>query len=142
MAVQNLNLVLNTLCAVNAVEQGNAVAGILGLRMPRTMSHGRPMSPRSATFDSTTAKAKRVGRSAAGLPGYPVRPGYWRESVTGATQVGTGRNASFTCVSGRGLSERCACHHHTSGHDYPSHDRRDDRQRNRTGSALSINSGK
>jgi hypothetical protein len=148
MAVQNLNLVLNTLCAANAVKPGNAVAGILGLGMPTALSHGRPMSPGFATFDPIMAKAKRIGRSAAGLPGIPVRPGYWRESVTGATQVRSGRNAIPTCVSGRGLSERCAQHHLTSGHEYPSHDRRDDQritaqgQQQPVGLALYTNRGK
>jgi len=128
MVVQNLNLVLNTLCTANAVKPGNAVAGILGLRMPTALSHGRPTSPGFATFDPIMAKAKRIGRSAAGLPGYPVRPRYWRESVTGATHIATGRSAIPTCVSGRGLSERCAQHHQPSGHEYPSHDRRDDQR--------------
>jgi len=148
MAVLNLNLALNTLCAAkNAVKPGNAVVGT-GLRMPTALSHGRPMSPGFATFDPTMAKAKRVGRSAAGLPGIPVRPGYWRESVVGATQVRSGRSAIPTCVSGRGLSERCAQHHLTSGHEYPSHDRRDDQritaqgQQQPVGSALYTNRGK
>jgi hypothetical protein len=128
MAAVNLNLALNTLCTVNAVKPGNAVVGTQGLRMPPALSHGRPMSPGFATFDPIMAKAKRIGRSAAGLPGYPVRPRYWRESVTGATQAESGRSAIPTCVSGRGLSERCAHHHLASGHEYPSHDRRDDQR--------------
>jgi hypothetical protein len=128
MAAVNLNLVLNTLCTASAVKPGNAVVGTLGLPMPPALSHGRPMSPGFATFDPIMAKAKRIGRSAAGLPGNPVRPRNWRKSVTGATHAASGRNAVPTCVSGRGLSERCAQHHVTGGHEYPSHDRRDDQR--------------
>jgi hypothetical protein len=148
MAAVNLNLALNTLCTVNAVKPGNAVVGTLGLWMPTALSHGRPMSPGFATFEPIMAKAKRIGRSAAGLPGYPVRPRYWRESDTGATQVASGRSAIPTCVSGRGLSERCAQHHLASGHEYPSHDRRDDQritaqgQQQPVGLALYTNRGK
>jgi len=129
MAVKNLNLVLVNLCVANTAKQvRDAVAGVLGHRMPEALSQGRPMSPGFATFDPIMAKAKRIGRSAAGLPGYPVRPRSWRKSVTGATHAASGRNAVPTCVSGRGLSERCAQHHVTGGHEYPSHDRRDDQR--------------
>src|SRR4051794_35636305 len=95
MAVQNLNLVLNNLCAANAGKQGrDAVAGVLGQAMPPALSQGRPMSPGFTAVHPTRAEArhvvttyrltaKRVGRSAASLPGNPVRSRFWRELETG-----------------------------------------------------------
>ena len=86
MAVKNLNLVLVNLCVAGMAKQvRDAVAGVLGHRMPTALSQGRPMSPGFATFDQTPAEppyacpvyewsAKRVGRPAASLPGNPVRP--------------------------------------------------------------------
>ena len=144
MAVQNLNLVLKNLGAANAGNQGrDAVAGVLGQRMPSALSQGRPMSPGHAAFQPTRAEhrhvvtayrlaAKRVGRSAASPPGIPVRSRFWRESVTGVTSR-TGITACPSLVTGRGLSDWCERHHKPSGHDYPSHDRRDDQRHARTG---------
>jgi hypothetical protein len=143
MAVQNLNLVLNNLCAANAGQQGrDAVAKVLGLRMRPALSEGRLMSPGFAVIDPTVADrhvhvtyraAKRIGRSAASLPGKPACSRFWREPVTGATTGGTGVFASAVGVTGRGLSDWCERHHSTSGHDYPSHDRRDVQQSTRSG---------
>ena len=145
MALKNLNLVLVNLCVAPAAKQvRDAVAGVLGHRMPEALSQGRPMSPGFATFDQTPAEppyacpayewsAKRVGRSAASLPGNPVRSRFWRELVTGATASRRGISARPSVVSGRGLSDWCGRHHSTSGHDYPSHDRRDDQRSTKTG---------
>ncbi len=146
MAVKNLNLALNTLGAANAGKPGrDAVAGVLGQTMPPALSQGRPMSPGFTAFQPTQAEhrhvvttyrrtAKRVGRSAASLPGTPVRSRFWRESVTGATtSTRTGITACPGVVSGRGLSDWCERHQKPSGHDYPSHDRRDDQRHTRTG---------
>ena len=153
MAVKNLNLVLVNLCVAPAAKQvRDAVAGVLGHRMPEALSQGRPMSPGFATFDQTWAEppcafpayewsAKRVGRSAASLPGNPVRLRGRRELVTWATSNRVGSAARIT-VSGRGLSTGCERHHTTSGHDYPSHDRRDARPPTRTGCAPITNRGK
>jgi hypothetical protein len=152
MAKQNLNLVLKNLCAANAGKQGrDAVAGVLGQTMPPALSQGRPMSPGFTAFEPTLAEhrhvhgtyrrvAKRVGRSAASLPGNPVRSRFWRELVTGATTTRTGITASSDVVSGRGLSDWCERHHNTSGHDYPSHDRRDDQRTTRTGQQQPVGS--
>ena len=154
MAMQNLNLVLKSLYAANAGNQGrDAVAGVLGQTMPPALSQGRPMSPGFATFDQTPAEpphacpayewsAKRVGRPAASLPGNPVRPRSWRELATWATSNRVGSTAGRITVSGRGLSTGCERHHTTSGHDYPSHDRRDATTHTRTGSAPITNRGK
>jgi hypothetical protein len=143
MASQNLNLELKNLCAANAGKQGrDAVAGNLGLRMRPALSHGRPMSPGLVAFDPTLAErhvhvtyrtAKRVGRPAASLPGNPVCSRFWRESVTGATVGSSGVTARIAGVTGRGLSDWCQRHQKPSGHDYPSHDRRDVRQGTRSG---------
>jgi hypothetical protein len=143
MALKNLNAVIQNLNAANVAKQGrDTVNEIVGLRMPTALSHGRPMSPGLATFTPTL---KRVGRCSS-PSGYPVRPAYWRESVTGAIPV-LSRNARPTSMSGRGLSERCERHHLTSGRDYQSHDRRDDQQstvigQRPIGSALFTNRGK
>jgi hypothetical protein len=149
MAIQNLNLVLNTVCQANTAKQGrDAVAGVLGLRMPPTPSQGRPTSPGSATFEpSPMARpsyraAKRGGRSVAVLPGNPVRPHGWRESVTWATSIRSGLTAIPGTVTGRGLFAWCERHPITSGHDYPSHDRRDARQQTRSELASTTNRGK
>ena len=154
MAVKNLNLVLVNLSLAHAAKPvRDAVAGVLGRRMPTALSQGRPMSPGFATFDQTPAEppyacpayewsAKRVGRPAASLPGNPVRPHGWRELAVWATSNRVGSTAGRVTVSGRGLSTGCERHHTTSGHDYPSHDRRDDRQTTRVGSASITNRGK
>src|SRR5215218_6209166 len=123
MAIQNLNLVLKNLCAANVGKQGrDAVAGVLGQKMPPALSQGRPMSPGFAAFEPTLAEhravhvtyrrpAKRVGRPAASLPGNPVRSRFWRELVTGATASRRGISARPSVVSGRGLSDWCGRHH-------------------------------
>ena len=138
MALVNLNLVLVNLSVANATKQvRDAVAGTLGHRMPEALSQGRPMSPGFATFDQPLAEppcaipayewsAKRVGRPAASLPGNPVRLHGPRERAVWATSNRAGSTARVT-VGGRGLPTGCEWHHTTSGHDYPSHDRRDAR---------------
>jgi len=154
MAVKNLNLVLVNLCVAPVAKQvRDAVAGVLGHRMPEALSQGRPMSSGFATFDQTPAEpphaipayewsAKRVGRPAASLPGIPVRPHGSRELTIRATSSRVGSTAGRITVSDRGLSTWCERHHSTSGHDYPSHDRRDDRQSTRFGLARITNRGK
>jgi hypothetical protein len=144
MAVKNLNLALNTLAAAKAGNPGrDAVAGVLGQTMSPALSHGRPMSPGLMAFQPTRAEArdvvttyrlfaKRVGRSAASLPGIPVRSRFWREPAAGVTASRRG-TACPSAVNGRGLSDWCERHHEPSGHDYPSHDRRDDQRHARTG---------
>lgn len=153
MALANLNLVLVNLNVARTARQvRDAVAGTLGRGMPSVLSQGRPLSPRFATFDPTLAEppyacpgyersAKRVGRSAASRPGHPVRPCGWRELAPRATSRPAG-STGRTTVGGRGLSTWCERHQSPSGHDYPSHDRRDDRQTTRTGSASITNRGK
>jgi hypothetical protein len=154
MAVKNLNLVLVNLSVAQPAKQvRDAVAGVLGHRMPTALSQGRPMSPGFATFDQTPAQpshacpayewsAKRVGRPAASLPGNPVRLHTRREPGVWATSNRVGSTAGRITVSGRGLSTGCERHHTTSGHDYPSHDRRDATTHTRTGSAPITNRGK
>jgi hypothetical protein len=145
MAIQNSNLVLKNLCMVNLTEQGrDAVAGVLGHQMPPTLSqHGRPMSPGFARFEPyPMAKAKRIGRSAASLPGNSLCTRGWRKSIAWVTPTRLGITASLRSAAGQGLSTWGERHHTTSGHDYPSHDRRDDRQRNRPGFARTTNCGK
>ena len=154
MALKNLNLVLVNLCVAHAAKQvRDAVAGTLGRRMPEALSQGRPMSPGFATFDQTPAEppyacpayewsAKRVGRPAASLPGNPVRPHSRLAPAVWATSNRVGSPAGRITVGGRGLSTWCKRHHTPSGHDYPSHDRRDDRQTTRVGSASIPNRGK
>jgi hypothetical protein len=144
MAIQNSILVLKNLCVVNVAKQGrDAVVGVLGHQMPTALSQqGRSMSPGFASFEPyPMAKAKRIGRSAASLPGNTLSTRSWRKSETRVKQTRTSITASPSCSTGRGLSDWCG-RHLESGHDYPSHDRRDDRRRNRTGLALSTNSGK
>jgi hypothetical protein len=153
MAAKNLNLVLVNLTGANQAKQvRDAVAGVLGRRMPEALSHGRPMSPGFATFDQTSAEppcaypayewsAKRIGRSAASLPGNPVRPHGWRELAAWVTSNRVGSTAPIT-VSGRGLTAWCQQHHTTSGHDYPSDDRRDAKASTRIGTAPITNRGK
>ncbi len=152
MALANLNLVLVNRVAHLAKPVRDAVAGVRGRRMPTALSQGRPMSPGFATFDQTPAEhpcaypahkwsAKRVGRPAASLPGNPVRPLGLRELPTWATSNRAG-SASPITVSGRGLPTWCEWHHPTSGHDYPSHDRRDARTSTRVGRAPITNRGK
>jgi hypothetical protein len=153
MAVRNLNLVLVNRCLANTAKQvRDAVAGVLGHRMPEALSQGRPMSPGFATFDQTLAEppcaypapewsAKRVGRPAASFPGNPVRLRTRREPSVWATSSRAGSTGS-AIVGGRGLSTWCLGHHKTSGHDYPSHDRRDDLRSIRIGSARITNRGK
>ena len=152
MAVKNLNLALNTLGAANAGNPGRkAVAGVLGQGMPPALSQGRPMSPGFTAFHATRAEhrhvvttyrlsAKRVGRSAASLPGTPVRSRFWRESVTGVTTSWRGISACPAGVNGRGLSDWWERHQKPSGHDYPSHDRRDDQRSTRTGQQQPVGS--
>ena len=153
MALKNLNLVLVNLSVANAAKQvRDAVAGVLGRRMPTALSQGRPMSPGFATFDQTPAEppcaipayewsAKRIGRSAASLPGNPVRPRSERELAPWVTSNRVG-SAARTTVSGRGLTTWCKGHHTTSGHDYPSHDRRDASPNARVECAPITNRGK
>ena len=138
MYAVNLNLVLQDLCAANAVKQGrDAVAKVLRMGMRPALSEGRPMSPGFATFDPigterhvhvTYRTANRIGRSAASLPGKPACSRPWRESVVGATIGGLGVTTRTIGVTGRGLSNWCERHLKPSGHDYPSHDRRDDQR--------------
>jgi hypothetical protein len=154
MAIQNLNLVLNTLCTTNVAKQGfDAGAKVLGQGMPEALSQGRPMSPGFERFEAYPPgspvvvatyrrTAKRVAITAANLPGMSVRSRDWQLPVTWATTTGSGRSAWTLGVSGRAGSERHACHHQASGHDYPSHDRRDDQRLSVTGSALRTNRGK
>ena len=154
MALKNLNLVLVNLCAAGTAKQvRDAVAGTSGRRMPETLSQGRPTSPGFATFDQTLAEppcafpayewsAKRVGRPAASLPGIPVRPCGSRQLTIRATSSRVGSTAGRITVSDRGSSTWCERHHSTSGHDYPSHDRRDDLRSTRFGSARITNRGK
>ena len=86
MTIQNLNLVLQNPISTNVVNQGrDAVAEHLSGRwVPTAPSH------RFAEFDQLMAetkcvvmtysvKAKRVGRSAASLPGNRVRSRGWRK---------------------------------------------------------------
>jgi hypothetical protein len=144
MAIQNSIVVIQNLCVANIAKQGcDAVSGVLGHSMPEALSQqGRPMSPGFASFEPyPMAKAKRIGRSAANLPGNTLSTRSWRKSGTRVPSTRTGIFASSSCRTGQGLSVWSG-RHLESGHDYPSHDRRDDRQRNRTGLALSINSGK
>jgi len=152
MALANLNLVLVNRVAHLAKQVRDAVAGVRGRRMPMALSQGRPMSPGFATFDQTPAEhpcaypahewsAKRVGRPAASLPGNPVRLRGRREPVTWATSNRAGSTSRIT-VGGRGLPTWCEWHHPTSGHDYPSHDRRDARTSTRVGRAPITNRGK
>ena len=153
MALANLNLVLVNLSLARAAKRvRDAVAGTVGHRMPEALSQGRPTSPGFATFDQTPAEpphacpayewsAKRVGRSAASLPGNPVRLRGRREPVTWATSNRAGSTSRIT-VGGRGLPTWCERHHSTSGHDYPSHDRRDAAVSPRVGSAPITNRGK
>ena len=145
MAIQNSILELKNLCVVNAAKQGHdAVAGVLGQRMPAALSQqGRPMSPGFARFEPyPMAKAKRVGRSAASLPGNSLCSRGWRKSIARVTPTRTGITPSLSGATSQGLSIFGERHHQTCGHDYPSHDRRDDRQRHRSGLALSTNCGK
>ena len=154
MARLNLNLVLVNRCSATTAKQvRDAVAGVLGRRMPTALSQGRPTSSGFATFDQTPAEppcafpayewsAKRVGRPAASLPGIPVRPHGLRGLTVRATSNRVGSTAGRITVSDRGLSTWCERHHSTSGHDYPSYDRRDDLQSIRFGSARITNRGK
>jgi hypothetical protein len=147
MFAENLNLVLKNLCAANAVKQGrDAVAKVLRVGMRPALSEGRLMSPGFTVIDPTMAErhvhgtyraAKRIGRSA-NLPGKPACTRFWREPVTGAT-TRTGFTAS-SVVTGRGLFDWCERHPKTSGHDYPSHDRRDDQQSTRSGQQQPVGS--
>lgn len=144
MAVQNSILVLQDLCVANIAKQGrDAVAG-LGQTMPPTLSHsGRPMSPGLTAYEPfPLAVAKRVGRFAASLPGNSLQTHAWRKSVVWATTTRTGLTASSSCWAGRGLSTWGGRHQQSSGHDYPSHDRRDDRRSTREGFARTTNCGK
>jgi len=154
MALKNLNLVLVNRCVANTAKQvRDAVAGDLGRRMPTALSQGRPMSSGFATFDQTPAEpphaipayewsAKRVGRPAASLPGNPVCPHGRRELAVRAASPGIGSTAGTRIAADRGLPTWCERHHTTSGHDYPSHDRRDVRTSTRVGSARITNRGK
>lgn len=144
MVIQNSILVLNNLCVANIAKQGrDAVVGKLGHSMPEAMSQGRPMSPRFTTYEPTDlAKAKRVGRCVASLPGNSLQAHGWRKSGVWVSRTRAGITASSLSATGRGLSNWGARHQQTSGHDYPSHDRRDDRQRNRHGYARTTDSGK
>jgi len=154
MAIQNLNLVLKTLCATFVVKQGNdAGATGLGQRMPEVLSQdGRPMSPGFERYEAyppgslvvvrTVGKANGITPAGTNLPGKSVRSRDWALPITWATTTGSGRSAWRSGVSGRAASERHACHHTTCGHDYPSHDRRDDHDAELIGSALRTNRGK
>ena len=155
MAIQNLNLVLNTQCAKLVATKGNdAGAKVLGHGMPEALSQvGRPMSPGFERFEAyppgspivvrTVETAKRIPLCAANLPGKSVRSRDWALPITWATTTGSGRSAWTGGVSGRVGSERHTWHHQTSGHDYPSHDRRDDQcEAELLGSALRTNRGK
>lgn len=154
MAIQNLTLVLKTLNATFVAVKGNdAGAMSLGQRMsPALSQEGRPMSPgfeRSESYPPgsmvvvpTVVKAKRITPAGANLPGKSVRSRDWALPITWATTSGSGRSAWTRGVSGRADSDRHACHHQTSGHDYPSHDRRDDIRAALVGSALRTNRGK
>jgi hypothetical protein len=154
MAMMNLNLVLNTLGATNVAKTGiDAGAKVQSLRMPEALSQaGRPMSPGFERFEAyppgspvvvkTVETAKRILLSAANLPGKSVRSRDWALPITWATTTGSGRSAWTLGVSGRVGSERLARHHQHSGHDYPSHDRRDDQCSAAFGSTLGTNRGK
>jgi hypothetical protein len=154
MVLKNLNLVLVNLCSPKTAKLvRDAVAGNRGRWTPMALSQGQPMLPGFATFDQTPAEppfayaayewsAKRVGRPAASLPGIPVRPHGSRKLAIRATSSRVGSTAGRITVSDRGLSTWCERHHSTSGHDYPSYDRRDDLQSTRFGSARITNRGK
>ena len=147
MAIQNSNLVIEIRCQANLVEQGcENVAGVLGRTMPEALSqYGRPMSSGLAEFTPSKPKTasyrshgKRIGRSAS-LPGNPVRSRFWQLPDTWATPTRTGITASSPSVHRRGLSVQHERHQQTSDRDYQSHDRRDDRNHARFGSALPSN---
>src|SRR4051812_17470517 len=124
MAIQNSILVLKNLCVATIAKQGrDAVVGVLGRQMPEALSQpGRPMSPGFARFESyPPAQAKRVGRSAASLPGNSLCSRGWHKSIAWVTPTGLGITASLSSATGRGLSAWGERHHTTSGHDYPSH---------------------
>jgi hypothetical protein len=142
MAIQNSILVLKNLSVANVAKQGrDAVVGVLGHSMPRSLSQqGRPMSPGFARFEPYPPK--RIGRSAASLPGNSLCTRGWRKSSTWVTPTRLSITASLRSATSQGISNWGERHHHSSGHDYPSHDRRDDRQRNRDGLARTINNGK
>lgn len=155
MAIQNLILVFKNLCATNVAKQGrDAGVETLGLRMPEALSQGRPTSPGFTRFEAyphgtpnvlatDRRLAKRFAITAVNLPGLSVRSRLWQLPETWATTSGSGRSAGATVVSGRAGSERHPWHHQTSGHDYPSHDRRDDQNGAELfGSALRTNHGK
>jgi len=154
MALKNRNLVLVNRSFANTAKQvRDAVAGFLGRWMPTVLSQGQPMLPGFATLDQTSAEppcaypayewsAERIGRSAASLPGNPVRPSGSRKLTARATSNRVGITAGRITVSGRALSTWCKRHHSTSGHDYPSYDRRDDRRSTRVGFARITNCGK
>jgi hypothetical protein len=156
MAIQNRNLVLNSCVATVVAKQGRDAGVVsLGLGMPEALSqHGRPTSPGFTRFETIPAGqplnvlatyrrlAKRVGITAANLPGMSVRSRDWALPITWATTTGSGRSAWTGGVSGRVGSERLARHHQHSGHDYPSHDRRDDQCEAAIGSTLGTNRGK
>src|SRR5438046_902775 len=98
MAIQNSILVLKNLCVANVAKQGcDAVAGVLGHQMPEALSQqGRPMSPGFARFEPyPKAKAKRVGRSAANLPGNSLCTRDWRKSIAWVTPTRLGITASL-----------------------------------------------
>jgi hypothetical protein len=153
MANQNLTLVLKNLCATVVVKQGrDAGAETLGQGMPEALSQGRPTSPgfprlqayppSSPNVLATYRLAKRVAITAVNLPGMSVRSRDWALPITWATTTGSGRSAWTGGVSGRVGSERLARHHQHRGHDYPSHDRRDDQCPAVLGSTLGTNRGK
>ena len=154
MANQNLTLVFKNLCAVVAKQGRDAGAETLGHGIPEALSQGRLMSPGSTRFPAVPPAsppnvlatyrrlAKRAAITAVNLPGMSVRSRDWALPITWATTTGSGRSAWTMGVSGRADSDRHACHHLTSGHDYPSHDRRDDSSVFDFGSALRTNRGK
>jgi len=156
MAIQNLILVFKNLCATVVVKQGrDAGAETLGQGMPEALSQGRPTSPGFPRYETIPPGntpnvlrtyrrlAKRVAITAANLPGMSVRSRDWALPITWATTSGSGRRAGGVGVTSRAGSERHTWHPQASGHDYPSHDRRDDQRGAGTfGSALSTNRGK
>jgi len=154
MAIQNLILVFKNLCATVVVKQGrDAGAENLGQGMPEALSQGRPTSPgfprlqayppSSPNVLATYRLAKRIAITAVNLPGMSVRSRDWAKPITWATTSGSGRSARAEVATSRAGSERHTWHPQHSGHDYPSHDRRDDQRDDRfLGSALGTNHGK
>jgi hypothetical protein len=153
MANRNLNTVRQNVQSLNSAKQFRNVAAtemLADLWMLPALSPGLPGSEPGSTSTVDTTASIRVGRSAASQhqPGNRAfLRNCLRQSRRSIAKTTVSKRRSIA-MDGPALSDRCSFHRHSAGHDYRSHDRRDEKRitdmgyRPQAGLAASQSNGK